>query len=43
MTGHIKHGDVVEPQSGGSNRSVARIEDQDGALSARCNWLDGHK
>jgi uncharacterized protein YodC (DUF2158 family) len=43
MTNDLRPGDVVQLKSGGRNMSVARIEDQDGVLSAKCHWLEGNK
>jgi hypothetical protein len=43
MTDDIRPGDVVQPKSRGPDRRVARIDDQDSALSARCSGLDGNK
>ncbi len=40
MTDDIRPGDIVQLKSGGPNTSVARIEDEDGILRARCSWLD---
>jgi uncharacterized protein YodC (DUF2158 family) len=41
MTDATRPLDMVQRKSGGPTMSVARIDDQDGVLSATCNWLDG--
>jgi uncharacterized protein YodC (DUF2158 family) len=34
---------MTQLKSGGPNMSVARIEDGDAVLNARCSWLDDNK
>lgn len=43
MTDDTKPGDMVQFKSGGPNMSVARIEHDEGVVSARCSWIDGNE